>query len=63
MSTPILTKMHINGYEVLRVNNGPWRVCTKADRLGSFGSRDEAFAYASSLPTRVTPSTRIASTQ
>jgi hypothetical protein len=50
MSAPILTKMHINGYEVLSVNSGPWKVCTKTDRLGSFGSREEALAFAASLP-------------
>ncbi len=42
MSVPMLTKMHMNGYDVLSVNNGPWRVCTKGDRLGAFGSREEA---------------------
>lgn len=50
MSVPMLTKMHMNGYDVLSVNNGPWRVCTKGDRLGAFGSREEALAYAASLP-------------
>ncbi|KMM85132.1 hypothetical protein SAMN04490203_2501 [Pseudomonas taetrolens] len=63
MSVPALTKMHINGYDVLKVNNGPWRVCTHADRLGSFGSRDEAFAYAASLPTRVIRADRPSNTQ
>jgi hypothetical protein len=46
----MLTKMHINGYDVLSVNSGPWRVCTQADRLGSFASREEALAYAAALP-------------
>jgi hypothetical protein len=32
------------------VNNGPWRVCTKGDRLGAFGSREEALAFAAALP-------------
>ncbi|MCU1761600.1 DUF2188 domain-containing protein [Pseudomonas sp. 14P_8.1_Bac3] len=50
MSVPMLNKMHMNGYDVLSVNNGPWRVCTKGDRLGSFGSREEALAFAASLP-------------
>jgi hypothetical protein len=50
MSVSMLTKMHMNGYDVLSVNNGPWRVCTKGDRLGAFGSREEALAYAASLP-------------
>ena len=63
MSVAMLNKMHINGYEVLSVNNGPWRVCTSADRLGSFRSREEAFAYAAALPTRVIRSRRSASTQ
>ncbi|WP_434557411.1 DUF2188 domain-containing protein [Pseudomonas sp. Z4-20] len=52
MSTAMLTKMHINGYDVLSVNSGPWRVCTQADRLGSFASREEALAYAVALPAR-----------
>lgn len=51
-STAMLTKMHINGYDVLSVNNGPWKVCTQADRLGSFASREEALAYAAALPVR-----------
>jgi hypothetical protein len=50
MSVPMLNKMHMNGYDVLSVNNGPWRVCTKGDRLGSFASREEALAFAASLP-------------
>lgn len=50
MSIEMLTKMHMNGYDVLSVNNGPWRVCTQGDRLGSFGSREEALAFAASLP-------------
>jgi hypothetical protein len=52
MSHAMLTKMHINGYDVLSVNSGPWRVCTQADRLGAFGSREEALAYAAALPPR-----------
>jgi hypothetical protein len=44
--------MHINGYDVLSVNSGPWRVCTQVDRLGSFASREEALAYAAALPAR-----------
>lgn len=50
MSIEMLTKMHMNGYDVLSVNHGPWRVCTKGDRLGAFGSREEALAFAASLP-------------
>lgn len=50
MSVPMLNKMHLNGYEIVRVNNGPWRVCTKDDRLASFGSREQALAYAATLP-------------
>lgn len=38
MSVPMLTKMHMNGYDVLSVNNGPWRVCTKGDRLGALAA-------------------------
>ncbi|WP_421547329.1 DUF2188 domain-containing protein [Pseudomonas sp. QD4] len=52
MSVAMLNKMHINGYDVLSVNNGPWRVCTQGDRLGSFGTREEALAYAACLPVR-----------
>ncbi|MGE1172651.1 DUF2188 domain-containing protein [Pseudomonas sp. BW7P1] len=50
MSMAMLNKMHMNGYDVLRVNNGPWRVCTQGDRLASFASREEALAYAAALP-------------
>ncbi|MHC8366563.1 SPOR domain-containing protein [Pseudomonas sp. ZT5P21] len=50
MSVVMLNKMHMNGYDVLSVNNGPWRVCTQGDRLGAFGSREEALAFAASLP-------------
>lgn len=50
MSVPMLNKMHMNGYDVLSVNNGLWRVCTQGDRLGSFDSREEALAFAASLP-------------
>ncbi|KAA5841129.1 DUF2188 domain-containing protein [Pseudomonas chlororaphis] len=50
MSVPMLNKMHMNGYDVVSVNSGPWRVCTKGDRLGSFGTREEALAYAAALP-------------
>ena len=63
MSVPILTKMHINGYDVLSVNHGPWRVCTNADRLGSFRTREEAFAYAAALPRRVVRTKRHTSAQ
>lgn len=61
MSTAMLTKMHINGYDVLSVNSGPWRVCTQADRLGSFTSREEALAYAAALPARRKPANAPAS--
>jgi hypothetical protein len=50
MSVPMLNKMHMNGYDVLSVSNGPWRVCTQGDRLGSFDTREEALAFAASLP-------------
>ncbi|WP_426160490.1 DUF2188 domain-containing protein [Pseudomonas sp. DWR1-3-2b2] len=63
MSVPTLTKMHINGYDVLSVNHGPWRVCTNADRLGSFRTREEAFAYAAALPMRVVRTKRHTSAQ
>lgn len=63
MSTAMLTKMHINGYDVLSVNSGPWRVCTQADRLGSFASREEALAYAAALPTCRSRSGRPANTK
>jgi hypothetical protein len=46
----MLSKTHFNGYDVINVNNGPWRVCTRSDRLGSFATREEAMAYAASLP-------------
>lgn len=50
MHTAMLSKTHFNGYDVINVNNGPWRVCTHHDRLGSFGTREEAMAFAASLP-------------
>ena len=50
MHTAMVSKTHFNGYDVINVNNGPWRVCTHHDRLGSFGSREEAMAFAASLP-------------
>jgi hypothetical protein len=49
MSIPMLNKMHMNGYDVLSVNHGPWRVCTQGDRLASFASKEEAMAYAAAL--------------
>ncbi|AZF05588.1 DUF2188 domain-containing protein [Pseudomonas sp. R5-89-07] len=51
MSAPLLKKLHLNGYEVVQVNYGPWRVCTHKDRLASFNSREQALAYAATLPT------------
>ncbi|MGV8918907.1 MAG: DUF2188 domain-containing protein [Pseudomonas sp.] len=51
MNTQAFTKISINGYHVLSVNSSDWKVCTKDDRLASFGSRQEALAYAASLPT------------
>jgi hypothetical protein len=50
MHTAMLSKTHFNGYDVINVNNGPWRVCTHHDRLGSFSTREEAMAFAASLP-------------
>lgn len=56
MSASMLHKVQVNGYQVISVNSGPWRVCTDHDRLAVFGSRDEAMAYAVSLPTRAVKS-------
>ncbi|MFJ2447262.1 MULTISPECIES: SPOR domain-containing protein [unclassified Pseudomonas] len=50
MSMPMLNKMHMNGYELVSVNSGPWRVCTQRDRIGTFATREEALAFAASLP-------------
>jgi hypothetical protein len=55
--------MHMNGYDVLSVNNGPWRVCTKGDRLASFSSREEALAFAASLPGYRSKSSKQANSQ
>ncbi|MGE7959161.1 DUF2188 domain-containing protein [Pseudomonas sp. NPDC089530] len=63
MSVPMLNKMHMNGYDVVSVNSGPWRVCTQGDRLGSFGTREEALAYAAALPARKTKAARVANTR
>lgn len=53
MSASMLHKQQVNGYQVISVNNGPWRVCTDHDRLATFNTRDEAMAYAVCLPRRV----------
>ncbi|OCW20550.1 DUF2188 domain-containing protein [Pseudomonas sp. S3E12] len=50
MSAPLLKKLHLNGYDIVQVNFGPWRVCTPQDRLASFNSREQALAYAATLP-------------
>ncbi|MGY2223130.1 DUF2188 domain-containing protein [Pseudomonas gingeri] len=50
MSVSLLSKMHVNGYEVIHASGGPWKVRTEADRLSSFGTREEAMAYVVSLP-------------
>ncbi|WP_296256739.1 MULTISPECIES: DUF2188 domain-containing protein [unclassified Pseudomonas] len=50
MHTATLSKTHLNGYDVINVNNGPWRVCNPRDRLASFRTREEAMAFAASLP-------------
>jgi len=50
MSMAMMTKMHMNGYDVINVNNGPWRVCTQNDRLASFSSKEQALAFAAALP-------------
>lgn len=52
MSAPILSKVQFNGYQLVSVNRGPWTVCTRNDRLASFNTRQEAMAYAASLPVR-----------
>lgn len=52
MSASMLHKQQVNGYQVISVNNGPWRVCTDHDRLATFNTRDEAMAYAVCLPRR-----------
>ncbi|RON08699.1 DUF2188 domain-containing protein [Pseudomonas brassicacearum] len=63
MSVPLLSKMHMNGYQVVSVNSGLWKVCTRNDRLGSFGTREEALAYAASLPARKTRVKPVSHTQ
>ena len=50
MRAPMLTELHLNGYDIVQVNHGPWRVCTPQDRLATFNSREQAFAYAATLP-------------
>jgi hypothetical protein len=50
MSAPLLKKLQLNGYAIVQVNYGPWRVCTPQDRLASFNSREQAMAYAATLP-------------
>jgi hypothetical protein len=52
MSAPILSRLQFNGYQLVSVNSGPWTVCTPSDRLASFNTRQEAMAYAASLPAR-----------
>lgn len=63
MSTPILARFQVNGYELISVNSGPWKVCTKSDRFGSFGTREEALAYAASLPSYKVRPTKSTDTQ
>jgi len=63
MSAPMLSKMQMNGYQVVSVNSGLWKVCTRNDRLGSFGSREEALAYAASLPARASRTKPVSNTQ
>ncbi|WP_080889037.1 MULTISPECIES: DUF2188 domain-containing protein [Pseudomonas] len=46
----MLKKLQLNGYDIVQVNFGPWRVCTHNDRLASFNSREQALAYAAALP-------------
>jgi hypothetical protein len=50
MSSPVLTKMHVNGYELVNVQGSQWTVCTATNRLGAFSSKEEASAYAFALP-------------
>lgn len=50
MSSPVLTKMHVNGYELINVQGSQWTVCTTTNRLGVFPSKEEASAYAFALP-------------
>jgi hypothetical protein len=50
MSTEALNKLHINGYDLLSVNHGPWTVSSKTHQLGSFATREEAIAYVTALP-------------
>lgn len=57
MSTPLLNKLQINGYQVLSVNHGPWKVCTAGDRLATFGTREEAMAFAALPVRRASPAT------
>jgi hypothetical protein len=52
MSVQPINRMPVNGYEIISVNNGPWTVRNEGDRLGSFSSREEAAAFAFSLPSR-----------
>lgn len=52
MSSPVLTKMHVNGYELVKVQGSHWTVCTPTNRLGAFSSKEEASAYAFALPPR-----------
>ncbi|POA17946.1 DUF2188 domain-containing protein [Pseudomonas sp. FW300-N1A1] len=63
MSDSMLNKMHMNGYELVSVKGGPWRVCTQRDRLGSFSSREEALAFAASLPAYKPRASRATNTQ
>lgn len=58
MSVAPIEKIHVHGYELIRVQAGAWMVCTEGDRLASFATQQEAAAYAFSLPARrQTPTT------
>ncbi|WP_296253164.1 DUF2188 domain-containing protein [Pseudomonas sp. UBA4194] len=52
MSVAPIEKIHVHGYELIRVQAGAWTVCTEGDRLASFATQEEATAYAFSLPAR-----------
>ncbi|MDE1167783.1 MAG: DUF2188 domain-containing protein [Pseudomonas sp.] len=52
MSAPVIEKVHVNGYHLVSVHNSQWSVCTPDDRLASFGTREEAAAYAFALPAK-----------
>ena len=50
MGAPALTKVIVNGYEVINVGGIKWVVCTSDDRLGEFMDEPAANAFALTLP-------------